>query len=188
VVVAEVVPLPLTCNLDVGIIPPVPMYVCPVLVIRNFSVRVLEFKVYNLNEPPFPTSLLLSILTVSKGVVQLCSEMWPVEPDVLKDAMGAELTTLEGFSTSKVVTGDETFIPTLPLPLTNNILEEAGESIRSRLAEDAPEMWREADGVIVPIPTLLLGVILNNVTPPKSADCPTAKFPLLALPAYQEEI
>jgi hypothetical protein len=34
------------------------------------------------------------------------------------------------------------------------MLEEAGEAILSRLAEDAPEMWREADGVAIPIPTL----------------------------------
>jgi hypothetical protein len=34
------------------------------------------------------------------------------------------------------------------------MLEEAGESILSRLAEDAPEIWREADGVIVLIPAL----------------------------------
>ena len=45
-------------------------------------------------------------------------------------------------------------IPTLPLPLTNNMLEEAGEDILSRLADDAPEMCREADGFVVPVPTL----------------------------------
>jgi hypothetical protein len=44
-------------------------------------------------------------------------------------------------------------IPMFPLPLTNNILEEAGESTRSRAADEAPEIWRDADGVIVPIPT-----------------------------------
>ena len=31
-------------------------------------------------------------------------------------------------------------IPTLPDPLTNKILEEAGESILNKLADDAPEM------------------------------------------------
>ena len=47
-------------------------------------------------------------------------------------------------------------IPMLPDPDINNMLEEAGESILSHAYPDVPEMWREADVVVVPIPTLPL--------------------------------
>ena len=40
-------------------------------------------------------------------------------------------------------------IPTRPLPDTNNILEEAGDSIRNKAADDAPEIWTLAVGVVV---------------------------------------
>ncbi len=60
-------------------------------------------------------------------------------------------------------------MPTLPLPLTYKILFTAGESISSSAADDAPEMWSEAEGVVVPIPTLpqsavLVILLLPNTT------------------------
>ncbi len=44
-------------------------------------------------------------------------------------------------------------IPTFPLPLTNKAVA-ADEDTSNKVDEAAPEIWREADGVIVPIPIL----------------------------------
>jgi hypothetical protein len=65
-------------------------------------------------------------------------------------------------TTSVVVRGVDVPIPTLPLPLTNNILEEAGESTRSRAADEAPDMWSWDVGVVVPIPMLPLSNTTNE--------------------------
>ena len=46
------------------------------------------------------------------------------------------------------------FIPIKPLPLTRSILAVAGDCTLSKVFAFAPEMWREADGEVVPIPTL----------------------------------
>ncbi len=54
--------------------------------------------------------------------------------------------------TVKRVPGALVLIPTFPLPVTNNMLEEVGDSTRSSEAFDAPDTWRDADGRIVPIP------------------------------------
>ena len=45
-------------------------------------------------------------------------------------------------------------IPIFPLPLTTNILAEAGEVICKIASVFEPEMWSFAVGDVVPIPTL----------------------------------
>ena len=84
--------------------------------------------------------------------------------------------------TSKAASGLELPIPTLPLPLTNSILEEAGESIRSRLSEDAPEMCREADGEVVPMPILPLGMIRKRSVNVPALDVKNNNAPELFAP------
>ena len=86
---------------------------------------------------------------------------------IVRNAMGAVLLlfvftlvycplTLTLPLTSKVLAGVLIPIPTLPDPLTNTILEEAGESILSNAADEAPDMCSSDVGVDVPIPTLPL--------------------------------
>ena len=55
-------------------------------------------------------------------------------------------------------------IPTLPLPLTNNIFGADGDSILNNAADEAPEICNDAVGADVPIPTLL-PVTTNELAP-----------------------
>ncbi len=58
------------------------------------------------------------------------------------------LFKINPFLTSNVSVGVPVQIPTLPLPVTNNILFTAGESISYRAEPDEPEIWRDADGFL----------------------------------------
>jgi len=66
-------------------------------------------------------------------------------------------------ATSRLKLGLFVPIPTLPEPLTNNILFTAGESILSKLADDAPEMYSNDVGVEIPIPTLPINVVFPEL-------------------------
>jgi hypothetical protein len=70
-------------------------------------------------------------------------------------------------TTSNAVVGVVVFIPTLPLPLTNNALEEAGEPTCNKLLLEAPEICNIAEGkdVVENAPGLIptsLGVLKRS--------------------------
>jgi hypothetical protein len=72
-------------------------------------------------------------------------------------------------------------MPILPLPLTYKILFTVGESISNSPEFDEPDIWSNAVGVVVPIPTLPLSAVFVILSLPSTTlllPIPFAAYPI----------